>query len=64
MFDSNDELAMYRCKQCPTMEERCKRLEDVLTAAQLLRPALLSIYGAVPECVLEFCNAARAALKS
>jgi len=37
-------------------------LAAVLQSAAVLRPKLLTQYGAVPECVLDFCNRARAAL--
>ena len=37
-------------------------LSEALQAAQELRPTLLRQYGAVPECVLDYCNSARAAL--
>lgn len=36
--------------------------QRVLQTAQQLRPILLAQYGVVPECVLDFCNRARAAL--
>ena len=37
-------------------------LRAILQSAQELRPKLLAQYGAVPECVLDFCNRARAAI--
>ena len=39
-----------------------ERLRATLQLAQAMRPSLLKDYGAVPECVLDFCNRARAAL--
>lgn len=39
-------------------------LRHVLLSAAVLRPKLLIQYGAVPECVLDFCNRARAALEA
>lgn len=45
------------------LQARIIELEDALRSAQQLRPALLRQYGAVPECVLEFCNRARQVLK-
>ena len=51
------------------LETECDRLrqinEELTKALQLatnMRPALLMMYGAVPEPVLEYCNLARAAL--
>ena len=37
-------------------------LTEALHTAQELRPILLHQYGAVPECVLTYCNMVRAAL--
>lgn len=42
--------------------EENEKLRSVLQQSQALRPALLVQYGAVPECVLDFCNRARAAV--
>jgi hypothetical protein len=39
------------------------RLRAILANADGLRPALLRHQQYVPECVLDFCNQARAALK-
>jgi hypothetical protein len=39
-----------------------KEMREVLQSAQELRPKLLAQYQAVPECVLGFCNRARAIL--
>jgi len=55
---SNDEAdrIAYRC-----FDER-DELIALLEMAQTLRPTLLAKYGAVPECVLDYCNKARALL--
>lgn len=42
--------------------EEIRRLREVLQSAQELRIKLLGQLGYVPECVLDFCNKARAAL--
>lgn len=44
------------------LQAKCEGLVAALRRANDLRPMLLLQYGAVPECVLEFCNQARAAL--
>ena len=39
-------------------------LVETLRKAQAMRPVLLAQYGAVPECVLDYCNHTRALLRS
>ena len=48
--------------ECRRLRAEEARLVALLATAQALRPSLLKDYGAVPECVLDFCNRARAAL--
>jgi len=49
----------------PLLERAADELDDLydlLKRAESLRPKLLKDFGYVPEYVLEFCNAARAAI--
>ena len=62
-------VEVYRLKDKDILAERDRlrqinaELRALLTTAQELRPRLLTQYGAVPECVLDFCNRARALAK-
>ena len=47
-------------KRLDLLSDRNAELVGTLVAIQALRPMLLKEYGAVPECVLRFCNVARA----
>ena len=47
-----------------SQREQIAALREALEEAQKMRPMLLRQYQAVPECVLAYCNVARAALEA
>lgn len=64
----SDTSLVWHCWQCgldtpaDDVERDRAELIEVLRSSQELRFKLIRQYGAVPECVLDFCNNARALL--
>lgn len=67
-FRDLEGISMSAREVCTALSERDslraenQRLREALSGADPLRPVLLKQLGYVPECVLWFCNQARAAL--